>query len=219
MAEVTAAAVKELRDKTGAGMMDCKKALVESNGDMEKAVDWLRQKGLSAAAKKAGRVATEGAVGSYIHAGGKIGVLVEVNCETDFVARNDAFQELVRDIAMHIAASAPLYVRREEVDPSVLERELEVYRGQLREQGKPEKIWDKILEGKKEKFFEEICLLEQPFVKNPDQTVADLLNEAVSKIGENLSVRRFARFVLGEGLEKKEENLAEEVAKTKAGVS
>lgn len=193
--------------------MDCKKALGETGGDMEKAVDWLRQKGLSAAAKKAGRAATEGAVASYIHGNGRIGVLVEVNCETDFVARNEGFQELVRDIAMHIAAAGPLYVRREEVDPSVLERELDVYRGQLREQGKPEKIWDKILEGKKEKYYSEICLLEQPFVKDTDKTVQQLVNEAVAKIGENISIRRFARFVLGEGLEKKEENFAEEIAK------
>lgn len=213
MAEITAAAVKELREKTGAGMMDCKKALTETGGDMEKAIDWLRKKGLSAAAKKAGRAATEGLIGSYIHGNGRIGVLVEVNCETDFVARNEDFQALVRDIAMHIAAAAPLYVRREEVDPDVLERELEVYRGQLREQGKPEKIWDKILEGRKEKFFKEICLLEQPFVKDPDQTVQDVVNAAVAKIGENITVRRFARFVLGEGLEKKTECFAEEVAK------
>lgn len=213
MAQITAAAVKELREKTGAGMMDCKKALGETDGDMEKAVDWLRQKGLSAAAKKAGRAATEGAVSSYIHGNGRIGVLVEVNCETDFVARNEGFQELVRDIAMHIAAAGPLYVRREEVDPAVLERELDVYRGQLREQGKPEKIWDKIIEGKKEKYYSEICLLEQPFVKDTDKTVQQLVNEAVAKIGENITVRRFARFVLGEGLEKKEENFAEEIAK------
>ncbi len=214
MAEVTAAAVKELREKTGAGMMDCKNALVATDGVMENAIDWLRQKGLSSAGKKAGRAATEGAVLSYIHGGGKIGVLVEVNCETDFVARNEGFQELVKDIAMHIAAAAPVYIRREEVDPAVLERELDVYRGQLKEQGKPEKIWDKILEGKKEKFYQEICLLEQPFVKDPDKTVQQLVNEAVAKIGENISVRRFARFVLGEGLEKKEENFAEEIAKT-----
>ncbi len=214
MAEITAAAVKELREKTGAGMMDCKKALGETGGDMEKAIDWLRQKGLSAAAKKAGRAATEGAVASYIHGNGRIGVLVEVNCETDFVARNDAFQDLVRDIAMHIAAAAPQYVRREEVDPSVLERELDVYRGQLKEQGKPEKIWDKILEGKREKFYSEICLMEQAFVKDPDRTITQLVNENVAKIGENITIRRFARFVLGEGLEKKSENFAEEIAKT-----
>jgi len=194
-------------------MMDCKKALAETGGDMEKAIDWLRKKGLAAAAKKAGRAATEGLVASYIHGNGRIGVLVEVNCETDFVARNEAFQELVKDIAMHIAAAAPMYVRREEVDPEVLERELEVYRGQLREQGKPEHIWDKILEGRKEKFLKEICLLEQPFVKDPDKTVQDVINEAISKIGENIVVRRFARFVLGEGLEKKTESFADEVAK------
>lgn len=213
MAEVSAAAVKELRERTGAGMMDCKKALAETGGDMEKAIDWLRKKGLAAAAKKAGRAATEGLVASYIHGNGRIGVLVEVNCETDFVARNEAFQELVKDIAMHIAAAAPMYVRREEVDPEVLDRELEVYRGQLREQGKPEHIWDKILEGRKEKFLKEICLLEQPFVKDPDKTVQDVINEAISKIGENIVVRRFARFVLGEGLEKKTESFADEVAK------
>ncbi len=213
MAEVTAAAVKELREKTGAGMMDCKKALTETGGDMEKAIDWLRAKGLSAAAKKAGRVASEGLVGSYIHGNGRIGVLVEVNCETDFVARNDDFQQLVRDIAMHIAAAAPLYVRREEVEPEVLERELAVYREQLKEQGKPEKIWDKILEGRKEKFLKEICLLEQEFVKNPDVTVQEMINQAIATIGENISVRRFARFVLGEGIEKKTESFAEEVAK------
>src|SRR5262249_32374435 len=146
MADISATAVKELREKTGAGMMDCKKALTEAGGDLDKAVDWLRQKGLSAAAKKAGRAAPEGAVGSYIHGGGKIGVLLEVNCETDFVARNEAFQDLVKDIAMHVAASNPLYVRREEVDPAIMEKEKEIFRAQLKEQGKPEKIWDKILE-------------------------------------------------------------------------
>ncbi|WP_373044858.1 translation elongation factor Ts [Vulgatibacter sp.] len=214
MAEVTAAAVKELREKTGAGMMDCKKALGETGGDIEKAVDWLRQKGLSAAAKKAGRAATEGAVASYIHGNGKIGVLVEVNCETDFVARNDAFQDLVKDIAMHIAAAAPVVVRREELPADMLERELDVYRGQLKEQGKPEKIWDKILEGKKDKYYSDVCLLEQAFVKDPDKKVQDLVNEAVAKIGENITIRRFARFVLGEGLEKKSEDFAAEIAKT-----
>ena len=218
MAEITAAAVKELREKTGAGMMDCKKALGETDGDMEKAIDWLRQKGLSSAAKKAGRAATEGAVASYIHGNGKMGVLVEVNCETDFVARNEAFQELVKDIAMHIAAAGPVVVRREELPADMLERELDVYRGQLKEQGKPEKIWDKILEGKKDKYYSEVVLLEQHFVKDPDKTIQDLVNESISKIGENISIRRFARFMLGEGLEKKEENFAEEIAKT-AGLS
>jgi elongation factor Ts len=217
MAEVTAAAVKELREKTGAGMMDCKKALTETAGDMEKAVDWLRQKGLSAAAKKSGRAATEGLVSSYIHGNGRIGVLVEVNCETDFVARNEEFQELVRDVAMHIAAAAPQYVRREEVDQAQLERELDVYRAQLKEQGKPEKIWDKILEGRREKFFQEICLVDQPFVKETDKTVQQVINEAVAKIGENITIRRFARFVLGEGLEKKTESFADEVAQMGGG--
>lgn len=217
MAEVTAAAVKELREKTGAGMMDCKKALTETAGDMEKAIDWLRQKGLSSAAKKAGRAATEGLVSSYIHGNGRIGVLVEVNCETDFVARNEEFQDLVRDIAMHIAAAAPQYVRREEIDQAQLERELDVYRAQLKEQGKPEKIWDKILEGRREKFIQEICLVDQPFVKDTDKTVQQVINEAVAKIGENISIRRFARFVLGEGLEKKTESFADEVAQMGGG--
>ena len=218
MAEVSAAAVKELREKTGAGMMDCKKALGEAGGDMEKAIDWLRQKGLSAAAKKSGRAATEGAVTSYIHGGGKIGALVEINCETDFVGKSPGFQELARDIAMHIAAAAPRYVRREEVDPAELEREREVVKGQLREQNKPEKIWDKIIEGKIDKFYKDVCLLEQPFVKDPDKSVQQLVTEAVAKIGENISIRRFARFALGEGLAKKEEDFAAEVAKT-AGLS
>ncbi len=214
MAEVSAAAVKELREKTGAGMMDCKKALGEAGGDMEKAIDWLRQKGLSAAAKKSGRAATEGAVTSYIHGGGKIGALVEINCETDFVGKSPGFQELARDIAMHVAAAAPRYVRREEVDPAELEREREVVKGQLREQNKPEKIWDKIIEGKIDKFYKDVCLLEQPFVKDPDKSVQQLVTEAVAKIGENISIRRFARFALGEGLAKKEEDFAAEVAKT-----
>jgi elongation factor Ts len=214
MAEVSAAAVKELREKTGAGMMDCKKALTEAGGSMEKAIDWLRQKGLSAAAKKASRAATEGTVISYIHAGGKIGVRVEINCETDFVGRSPGFQEFAKDIAMHIAAAAPKTIRREEVDPAELKREVEVFKGQLKEQGKPEKIWDKILEGKVDKYYKEICLLEQPFVKDPDKTIQQLVTEAVGKIGENISIRRFARFVLGEGLAKKEEDFAAEVAKT-----
>src|SRR5580658_345648 len=179
--EISASAVKELREKTGAGMMDCKKALTEAQGDMGKAEEWLRQKGLSAAAKKASRVASEGAVGSYIHLGGKIGVLVEVNCETDFVARNEMFQTFVKDIAMHIAATNPLYLKREDVAPEVVAKEREIARAQLKEQGKPEKVWDKIVEGKLDKFFKEVCLLEQPFVKDPDKSVGELTTDAVAK--------------------------------------
>jgi elongation factor Ts len=209
---VTAAQVNELRKATGAGMLDCKKALEETGGDFEQAVDFLRKKGLSAAAKKSGRVATEGAVGSYIHAGGKIGVLVEINCETDFVAKNENFQAFVKDVAMHIAAAAPQYVRREEVAADVLEREKEIYRAKARETGKPENIIEKIIEGQVNKFYADICLLEQPFVKDSDKTVQTFLNETIATIGENMSIRRFARFVLGEGLEKKECDFAAEVA-------
>jgi elongation factor Ts len=205
--------VQELREKTGAGMMDCKKALGEAGGDMGKAEEVLRKKGLSAAAKKAGRVASEGAVASYIHMGGKIGVLVEVNCETDFVARTEGFQGLVKDLAMQIAAAAPLYVRREEVPAATIEKELEIARAQAREQKKPDAIVEKIATGKVEKFYKEFCLLEQPFVKDDKKSIHEVVTEAVAKIGENIQVRRFARFVLGEGLEKKQENLAAEVAK------
>ncbi len=199
--EISAQLVKELREKTNAGMMDCKKALAESAGDMEKAVEWLRQKGLSAAAKKAGRTASEGAVGSYIHLGGKIGVLVEVNCETDFVGRNEMFQAFVKDVAMHIAATNPLYLKREEVSPEVVAKEIEIAKAQLKEQGKPEKVWDKIVEGKMEKFYREVCLLEQGFVKDPDKSISQLLTEAVSKLGENIQIRRFARYQVGVGAE------------------
>src|SRR5271166_4074580 len=184
--EITASAVKELREKTGAGMMDCKKALTESGGDPDKAAEWLRQKGLSAAAKKASRAATEGAVGSYIHLGGKIGVLVEINCETDFVARNEMFQAFVKDVAMHIAATNPLYLKREDLPPEVVEKEREIAKAQLKEQGKPEKVWDKILEGKLDKFFKEVCLLDQGFVRDPDKAISELTTEAVSKLGENI---------------------------------
>lgn len=211
--EITAAAVRELRDKTGAGMMDCKKALAETKGDFEKAVDYLRAKGIASADKKAGRAATEGAVGSYIHMGGKIGVLVEVNSETDFVAKTDEFQQLVRDVAMHIAAAAPVCVRREEMPKDVLEREAAVYRAQAAESGKPANIVEKMVQGKIDKFYKESCLLEQPFVKDPDKTIEQLLKEKVGTIGENLTIRRFARFVLGEGLEKKSDDFAAEVAK------
>jgi elongation factor Ts len=210
--EITAKMVKELRERSGAGMMDCKAALVETQGNIETAVDTLRKKGLAAADKKAGRVAAEGAVGSYIHAGGKLGVLVEVNCETDFVARTDQFQELVRDIAMHIAAAEPRFVRREEVTADVLDREREIYREQTIAAGKPEKMIDKIVEGKVEKFYSEAVLMEQAYVKNPDQTVGELVVEKVAKIGENIQIRRFSRFRLGEGIEKRKEDFAAEVA-------
>ena len=198
--EVSANMVKDLREKTGAGMMDCKKALTETGGDFQKAVDFLRQKGLATAAKRAGRIASEGRIGSYIHAGGKIGVMVEVNCETDFVAKTDDFQVFAKDIAMHIAASSPLYIRREEVTPEALEREKEIYRAQARDAKKPEKIMDKIVEGKLEKFYGEVCLLEQPFVKDPDITIQDLLNGFIGKVGEKVEIRRFARFQVGEGI-------------------
>jgi elongation factor Ts len=209
---ITAAQVNELRKATGAGLMDCKKALAETGGDHEKAIDYLRKKGLAAASKKAGRAATEGMVGSYIHAGGKIGVLVEVNCETDFVAKNDNFQAFVKDIAMHIAAASPQYVRREEVPADALEREKEIYRAKARETGKPENIIEKIIEGQVNKFYSDICLLEQPYVKDPDKTVQTYLNETIASIGENITIRRFAKFNLGEGLAKKETDFAAEVA-------
>jgi elongation factor Ts len=209
---ISAAQVSELRKITGAGLMDCKKALAETGGDHEKAVDYLRKKGLAAASKKSGRAATEGLVGSYIHAGGKIGVLVEVNCETDFVAKNENFQAFVKDVAMHIAAATPLYVRREEVEPELLEREKDIYRAKARESGKPENIVEKIIEGQVNKYYADICLLEQSFVKDPDKTIQTYLNETIATIGENISVRRFARFVLGEGLAKKESDFAAEVA-------
>jgi len=214
VAEITAKMVQELREKTGAGMMDCKKVLTEAGGDFAKAEELLRKKGLASAAKKASRAATEGAVQSYIHMGGKMGVLIEVNCETDFVARTDGFQALVKDLAMQVAAAAPLYVRREEVPAETLQKEIEIEKARAREQKKPEAIVEKIAQGKVEKYYEMVCLLDQPFVKDDKKKVKDLLTESVAKIGENIQVRRFARFVLGEGLEKKQENLAEEVART-----
>jgi elongation factor Ts len=200
--EVSSSMVKDLREKTGAGMMDCKKALSETGGNFEKAVDYLRQKGLATAAKRAGRIAAEGRVGSYVHAGGKIGVIVEINCETDFVAKTDDFQSFAKDVAMHIAASSPLYIQRENVPPEVLEREREIYRAQAREAGKPEKIMEKIVEGKLEKFYSEVCLLEQPFIKDPDLTVQDLLNGLIGKLGEKVEIRRFSRIQVGEGIPK-----------------
>ncbi|HEX9444771.1 MAG TPA: translation elongation factor Ts [Candidatus Binatia bacterium] len=200
--EVNASTVKELREKTGAGVMDCKKALAECAGDLEKAVDYLRRKGLAAAAKKSSRTAAEGLVGAYIHAGGKIGVMVELNCETDFVARTPEFQALLKDVAMQVAAASPRHVRREDVPPEEVEREREIYRRQVLEQGKPEKIADKIVEGKMDRFYSEVCLLEQAFIKDPDRKVGDLLQEAVARIGENIQVRRFMRYQVGEGVEK-----------------
>jgi len=205
--------VKELREKTGAGMMDCKKALAENGGDFAKAEDWLRKKGITGAAKKAGRVAAEGLVGTYVH-GGKIGVLVEVNCETDFVGRNEDFQALVKDLAMHIAAASPLYVRREEVPADVLEKEKEIQRQQLRDQKKPEQMIEKILEGKLGKYYETVCLLDQFWVKDDKKRISELITEKIAKIGENISVRRFVRYQVGEGIEKKKEDLAAEVEKT-----
>ena len=213
MAEITAKLVQELREKTGAGMMDCKKALTEAGGDSAKAEEVLRKKGLAAAAKKSSRAATEGAVASYIHMGGKIGVLVEVNCETDFVARTEGFQALVKDIAMQIAAANPTYVRREEVPAEVVAKELEIAKAQMRDQKKPEAMLEKIAAGKLEKFYEQICLMDQLFVKDDKKKISQVLTDAVAKIGENIQIRRFARYVLGEGLEKKQDDLAAEVAK------
>jgi elongation factor Ts len=197
--DVSAAAVKELREKTGAGMMDCKKALAECRGDLTKAVDYLRQKGLAAAAKKASRTATDGAVGAYVHPGGKIGVLVELNCETDFVARTAEFQNLLKDIAMQVAAANPRYIRPEEVPSGDLQKEREIYRQQALETGKPEKVIEKIVDGKIDRFYSEVCLLEQAFIKNPDRKVADILTEAMARLGENIQVKRFSRYQLGEG--------------------
>lgn len=209
---ITATLVKELRDRTAAGMMDCKKALVETNGDIEKAIDLLREKGLSKAAKKSGRITAEGLVDAYIH-GGRIGVLIEVNSETDFVAKNDEFKQFVRDMAMQVAASSPKYVNKEDVPEEDIEREREVLMHQVMNEGKPEHVAAKIVEGRLEKFYEQICLLEQPFIKDPSIKVKDLLNQKISKIGENIKIRRFERFEVGEGLEKREENFADEVAK------
>jgi elongation factor Ts len=200
--EVNAAVVKELREKTGAGFMDCKKALSETGGNLEKAVDYLRQKGLAASAKRADRVASEGAVGAYVHPGGKIGVLVEINCETDFVARTTEFQALLKDVAMQIAAANPRYLRPEDVSPEELEKEREIYRRQALEAGKPERVVDRIIEGKMERFYSEVCLLEQAFVKDPDRKVVDIINDAIARLKENIQVRRFARYHLGEGAQR-----------------
>ena len=203
--------IAQLRNSTGAGMLDCKKALDEAAGDMDKAVDILRKKGIAKAAKRAGKVAAEGMVYSYIHAGGRIGVLVEVNCETDFVAKNDGFVALVEDIAMHIAAAAPRFVSSDEVSQDVIEKEKDVYRVQLEEQGKPADMIEKIIEGKMSKFYSEVCLLDQSFVKDEDKTITQLLTEKTGEIGEKISVRRFARFELGEGIEKQSKSFAQEV--------
>jgi elongation factor Ts len=214
---ITADLVKQLRERTGAGMMDCKKALTEADGNIEKAIEVLRERGLAAAAKKAGRIAAEGLVESYIHGNGRIGVLVEVNIETDFAAANEDFKQLVKDIAMQIAAAKPEYVRKEEVPADVVEKEMNILKIQARNEGKPEKIIDKMVEGRIEKFYKEICLLEQPWIKDPDKTIQQLVTEKIAKIGENINVRRFVRFERGEGLAKKEENFAEEVAKQIGG--
>ena len=200
--EISSAKVKELREKTGTGMMDCKEALTAAGGDFEKAIDILRKKGLSAATKRSSKAAKDGAVASYIHMGGRIGVLVEINCETDFVAKTEDFQVMAKDIAMHIAASNPLYVRPDQIPPEALNREKEIYRSQLREEKKPEKIWDKIIEGKLKKFYEDVCLTEQKFIKNTDINVETLVNNMIAKTGENIIIRRFARFQLGEEIKK-----------------
>src|SRR6267378_3117557 len=216
MAEITAAAVKSIREKTGAGMMECKNALVEAEGSEERAVDILRKRGLASAKKKEGRVATEGVVGSYIHMGGKVGVLVEVNCETDFVARGEDFQQLVKDIAMHVAAAEPRYVSREEVPAQLLEKEREIAREQAKNdpknRSKPDNVIDKIVEGRLNKFYEEAVLLDQPFVKDPAKTVGELVAEKVSKTGERITIRRFTRYKMGEGLDKRGDDFGGEVA-------
>lgn len=211
--EITAGMVKELRETTSAGMMDCKKALQETDGNMEAAITLLREKGLAKAAKKAGRVASEGAVISYIHGGGRIGVLVEINTETDFVGKLEEFKEFGKDIAMQIAAANPLFVRKEEVPADAIEKEKEILRAQALNEGKPVNIVDKMVEGRISKYYKEVCLMEQPFIKDPDMTIDQLLQEKIAKIGENISIRRFARYEVGEGIEKEESNFAEEVAK------
>ena len=216
MAEITASAVKALREKTGAGMIDCKNALVEASGDENAAIEILRKKGMATAGKKAGRVTAEGVVGSYIHMGGKVGVLVEINCESDFVARGDEFQQLVKDVAMHIAAVDPRYVRREEVPADVLDKEREITREQLKNDpknaSKPEDVLNKIVDGRLNKFYEENVLVDQPFVKDPSKTVGELVTEKVASIKENITIRRFTRYKMGEGIEKRQDDFAAEVA-------
>lgn len=221
MAEITAAAVKALREKTGAGMLECKNALVESGGNEDQAIEILRKRGLASAKKKEGRIAAEGVVGSYIHMGGKVGVLVEINCETDFVARNEDFLALVKDIAMHIAAAEPRYVSREEVASDALDKEREIARAQAKNDpknaNKPDQVIDKIVEGRLNKFYEEAVLLDQPFVKDPAKTVGELLTESVARTGERITVRRFTRYKMGEGLEKREDDFGGEVASLTGG--
>ncbi len=216
MADISMNLVKELREKTGAGMVDCKKALVETDGDIEQAVEVLRKKGMATASKKAGRVTAEGAVGSYIHMGGKVGVLVEINCESDFVARGEEFQQLVKDVAMHIAAVDPQYVKREEVPEEAVNKEREILMEQLKNDEnnskKPEDVLNKIIEGRLNKFYEETVLTEQPFVKDPSKTIGDLVTEKIAAIKENISIRRFTRYKLGEGIEKKQDDFVAEVA-------
>ena len=214
----TAKDVVDLREKTGAGMLDCKKALTECNGDMAKAVDYLREKGIAAVAKRQGRIAAEGAVFSYIHMNGTIGVLLEVNCETDFVAKSPAFQELGHDIAIHVAAANPKYVTIEEVDTTELEKEKEILKAQALNEGKPAAVVDKMVEGRIKKFYKEVCLLEQEYVKDPSRTISQLIADATNKIGEKISIRRFVRFQMGEGLEKRKDDFVEEVKKQAAGI-
>ena len=203
--------IVKLRKRTNAGMMDCKNALTECNGDLDKATEWLREKGIAKAAEKADRIAAEGLVYSYIHMGGKIGVLVEINCETDFVSRSDSFVALCKDIALHIAAAKPLYISTSEVPVDVLNHEKEILRTQALNEGKPEAIVDKMIEGRVKKFYEEVCLLEQPFVKDPSKKISDIISESILTIGEKISIRRFTRYEMGEGLEKRSDNFAEEV--------
>ncbi|HZW84060.1 MAG TPA: translation elongation factor Ts [Candidatus Deferrimicrobium sp.] len=211
MAEISAAMVKELRERTGAGMMDCKKALGTCEGDMDKAIDFLREKGLAAAAKKEGRIAAEGIVESYIHGGGRIGVLLEVNCETDFVAKGDDFRAFVKDIAMHVAAAKPEYLNREDVPAEILQHERDILKAQALNEGKPEKIVEKMVEGRVEKYYKEVCLMDQSFVKDPDKTIKDVVMEKTAKIGEKISVRRFVRWEMGAGIEKRQDDFASEV--------
>ena len=217
MGDTSAAAIKALREKTGAGMMECKRALVEAEGAEERAIEILRERGLASAKKKEGRVAAEGVVGSYIHMGGKVGVLVEVNCETDFVARSEEFQQLVKDIAMHVAAAEPRYVSRDEVTPEMLEKERDIARAQAKNDpknaNKPEQVIEKIVEGRLNKFYEEVVLLDQPFIKDPAKTVGELVTEKIAETGEKVTIRRFARYKMGEGLEKRADDFGDEVAK------
>src|SRR5438067_3923123 len=221
MGDTSAAAIKALRDKTGAGMMECKRALIEAEGAEERAIEIMRERGLASASKRAGRVAAEGVVGSYIHMGGKVGVLVEINCETDFVARTEEFQQLVKDIAMHVAAAEPRYVSREEVPADVLDKEREITRAQIandpKNANKPEQVIEKIVEGRLNKFYEEAVLLDQPFVKDPAKTINELLTEKIAKTGERITVRRFTRYKMGEGLAKRGDDFGGEVAALAGG--